>query len=173
MYRTSVLLSVCVAFFLDSILFARFNIMGIRPDCLLAVMVSLGILLGPVEGAIIGCVAGLLFDVLFGRAIGLYAMAHMLAGAAGGLFFKKFYADNLIIPGVLASIAAFVKENIMAVSVRLMGGSFGYIRMLITYMVPCALLTGVVCVLAHLWLKPAVRQQVKKRYERHAGGSMR
>lgn len=67
MYRISVAVSLLVAFYLDSFLFARFHLFGIRPDCLLALLVSLGVLLGQSDGLILGLVAGLLSDVLFGR----------------------------------------------------------------------------------------------------------
>lgn len=88
MYRISVAASLLVALYLDSFLFARFHLFGIRPDCLLALLVSLGVLLGQSDGLILGLVAGLLSDVLFGRAIGLGAVAYMLAGVAGGFFIK-------------------------------------------------------------------------------------
>ena len=88
MYRISVAASLLVALYLDSFLFARFHLFGIRPDCLLALLVSLGVLLGQSDGLILGLVAGLLSDVLFGRAVGLGAVAYMLAGVAGGFFYK-------------------------------------------------------------------------------------
>ncbi len=118
LYRISVAVSLLVAFYLDSFLFARFHLFGIRPDCLLALLVSLGVLLGQSDGLILGLVAGLLSDVLFGRAVGLGAVAYMLAGVAGGLFYKKFYADNIVIPAATAAVCAFGKEHLMAVSVR-------------------------------------------------------
>ncbi len=170
LYRASVVISLLVAMFLDSVLFGRLNIMGARPDCMLALTVSLGVLLGQREGMLFGLLGGLLMDVLFGRAIGLSALAYMLCGTAGGAFYKKFYADNIIVPSVTAAICALAKEHLMAVVVRLQGGSFGYFEMLFAYMLPCALLTGGLCALMHLLLKPTLQRQVKKHYERNAGG---
>ncbi len=170
LYRTSVVLSLLAAVFLDSVLFARLNIMGIRPDCMLALTVSLGVLLGQREGMLVGLLGGLLMDVLFGRAVGLGAMAYMLAGVAGGAFYKKFYADNIIIPSVTAAVCALIKEHLMAVTVLLQGGRFSYLEMFFAYMLPCALLTGGLCALMHLLLKPTLQRQVKKHYDRNAGG---
>ena len=169
MYRASVAVSLVVAIFLDSVLFPRLNILGVRPDCILALCVSLGLLLGQQEGAIIGLLAGLLTDVLFGRAVGLGALAYMLAGVAGGAFYKKFYADNIIVPSVMAALCALGKENIMAAAARGLGASFHYFALFFTYMLPCALFTGLFCALVHLLLKPTLQRQVKKHYERHAG----
>lgn len=170
LYRASVAISLVVAIFLDSVLFARINIMGIQPDCMLALSVSLGVLLGQREGLFFGLLGGLLVDVFFGRALGFYAMAYMFAGAAGGAFYKKFYADNIIVPSVTAAICALIKEHLMALAVRLQGGNFGYFEMFFAYMLPCDLVTGGLCALMHLLLKPTLQRQVKKHYDRNAGG---
>lgn len=173
MYRISVTASLLVALYLDSFLFARFHVLGVRPDCLLALLVSLGVLLGQGEGLFLGLAAGLLSDVLFGRAIGLGAAAYMLAGLAGGIFYKKFYADNIVIPAATAAVCAFGKEHLMALSVRLLGGTFSYFEMVFTYILPCALATGLFCALTHLLMKPTLQRQIRKHYERHAGGGLR
>lgn len=170
LYRTSVAISLLLAMYLDSVFFGRLNLVGIRPDCVLALSVSLGVLLGLQEGMLFGLLGGLLMDVFFGRAIGLSAMIYMLCGIAGGAFYKKFYADNIIVPAVTAAICALVKENFLALVVRIQGGNFGYFEMLFAYMLPCALLTGGLCALAHLLLKPTLQRQVKKHYDRSAGG---
>ena len=170
LYYAYVAVSLLTAIFLDSFLFARLNIMGVRPDCMMALTVSLGVLLGQQEGMLFGLIGGLIMDVLFGRAVGIGAIAYMFAGAAGGIFYKKFYADNIIVPSVTAAACALAKENLMALAVRMQGGRFGYFEMLFAYMVPCALLTGVICALLHIMLKPTLQRQVKKHYDRNAGG---
>lgn len=173
MYRISVAVSMMIAMYLDSFLFARLHIFGIRPDCLLALLVSLGVLLGQGEGLVLGLGAGLLTDVLFGRAIGLGAIAYMLAGVAGGFFYKKYYADNIVIPAATAAVCALGKEHVMALSVRMLGGAFSYFEMLFTYILPCTLATGLFCALTHLLMKPTLQRQIRKHYERHAGGGIR
>ena len=99
--------------------------------------------------------------------------AYMLAGVAGGLFYKKFYADNIVIPAATAAVCAFGKEHLMAVSVRLLGGTFSYFEMFFTYILPCTLATGLFCALTHLLMKPTLQRQIRKHYERHAGGGVR
>ncbi len=170
MYRISVAISILFGIYLDSFLFARFNILDIRPDAMMALMVSLGVLLGQREGLFIGLLSGLLTDLLYSRIIGLGAIAYMLAGAAGGIFYKKFYADNIVIPAVTAALCSFAKEHLMALSVLLLGGRFRFFEMFFTYMLPCALVTGAFCALIHLALKPVLQRQIRKHYERNAGG---
>ena len=101
------------------------------------------------------------------------AVAYMLAGVAGGLFYKKFYADNIVIPAATAAVCALGKEHLMAVSVRLLGGTFSYFEMFFTYILPCTLATGLFCALTHLLMKPTLQRQIRKHYERHAGGGVR
>ena len=86
------------------------------------------------------------------------------------MHYKKFYADNIIIPSVTAAVCALIKEHLMAVTVLLQGGRFSYLEMFFAYMLPCALLTGGLCALMHLLLKPTLQRQVKKHYDRNAGG---
>ena len=97
----------------------------------------------------------------------------LAAGVAGGFFYKKFYADNIVIPAATAAVCAFGKEHLMAVSVRLLGGTFSYFEMFFTYILPCTLATGLFCALSHLLMKPTLQRQIRKHYERHAGGGVR
>ena len=77
----------------------------------------------------------------------------MLSGMAGGLFYRKFYADNLIIPTVTATVCFFIKEHIMLIAARLYGGRPPYFMTLVSYILPSLLPTGGVCALVHLFLK--------------------
>ena len=85
MRRAALPIALLIGIYLDSILFCRLNISGIRPDALLAVAVSAGVLLGSVKGGLLGVGIGLFMDVLFGKCVGLSAIAYMVAGAAGGM----------------------------------------------------------------------------------------
>jgi len=170
MRQLYVTLTLVAAIFLDSVVFARFNILGVVPDCVLAAVVCMGILLGTTEAAAAGCAAGLVIDVLFGRAVGVNALAYMLAGAIGGVFYKKYFADNIFIPVATVAVCAFLKENFMALVTGLIGGAFNYFEMFATYIVPSAIMTAIMCLPVHLYLKPRLLRSARKRYERNAGG---
>ena len=170
MHRLYVALTLIFAIFMDSVIFARFNILGVVPDFVLVVTVCVGILMGATEAAAVGCLTGLAIDVLFGKAVGINAMAYMLAGLAGGIFYKKYFADNMLIPVATVAVCAFFKENFMALMTGLIGGSFNYFEMLATYIVPSALMSAALCLPVHLFLKPRVLRSSKKRYDRSAGG---
>ncbi len=170
MYRLYVALTLMFAMFMDSVIFAKFNILGVVPDCVLAVVVCVGILMGTMDAGLAGCIAGLIIDVLFGKAVGVNALAYMISGMVGGIFYKKYFADNIFIPIATVAVCAFLKENFMAVVTGFIGGSFSYFEMLATYIIPSAVFTAVLCMPVHIYLKPRLLQSSKKRYDRSAGG---
>ena len=144
---------VVLAFYLDNMFFNLLNIYGIRPDVTLALVVSLGVLLGSGPAALTGLIMGLLADILFNKIVGLSALCYMLSGFAAGLFYRKFFADNLVIPTVTAVVCFFVKEHVFLAASLFSGGRPAYFLALAAYILPSLLLTGGVCLLLHLLLK--------------------
>ena len=144
---------VILAFYLDNVFFNIVNVLGIRPDITLVVAVSLGVLLGGGPAALTGLVMGLIADIIFNKLVGPSALIYMLCGIAGGVFYRKFYADNLIIPTATAMVCFFIKEHIMLIVTRLAGGRPPYFMTLVSYILPSLLVTGAACVLIHLFLK--------------------
>ncbi|MBR4658294.1 MAG: rod shape-determining protein MreD [Clostridia bacterium] len=155
-------LVVILAFYLDNVLFSLMGldvggvIQGLRPDITLCVIISFGVLLGPAPAALTGAIMGLIADLFFNKLVGPSAIVYMLAGAAGGFFYRKFYADNLIIPTVTCVVSFFIKEHILLVIARIAGARPPYFMTLISHILPCLILTGGVCMLIHLFLKHAL-----------------
>jgi len=145
-----------IAFYLDTTMFNLVNLYGIRPDVTLAVVVSLGVLIGPAPAAAIGFGMGLLMDIFFNKITGLTALTYMLTGVLSGFFYRKFYADNLVIPTVTAAVAAFIKTHVFFLAVILCGARAGYFLTLAAYIIPCSLLTAGAEALIHLFLKKAL-----------------
>lgn len=148
---------------LDSFFFARVNLFGIHPDILMALIVSYGVLMGGLPASILGGLLGLFMDVMFNKCIGLCAIAYMVGGYVGGLFFQKFYADNVIIPALAAALCQFCAEHLFALGMLFFGGTFRYLVVLPTYILPSAVLTGLVCIPAYLLLRYALEQQTRLR----------
>ena len=162
MKKLAVVLSLVIAFFLDSILFQRLNIYGVRPDALFAVICSLGVLLGSAPAAGIGLAAGLLMDICFNKIIG---------GIVSGLFYHKFYADNFIIPAVTAAIGGFIKELGIGIILMILGARYNIALMIVQYILPSAVMTGGFCILVHLIMKPVLTHQSKPGMDKHIGSS--
>ncbi len=162
--KLTALFTILLCMYLDSIVFARINLFDIRPDAMLAATVSFAVLTGSFSGGVFGAAGGLLMDTLFGRNLGLYAMLYMIAGVAAGYFYKKFYADNLIVPATAAATAGLMKDLTLSFLVFAGGTRFQFGGILIRYIVPSALMTGLFCTLLHIVLKPALLTQVKRRH---------
>lgn len=165
--KLTALFTILLCMLLDSIVFARVNLFDIRPDAMLAATVSFAVLTGSGSGAVFGLCGGLLMDALFGRSLGLYAALYLIAGLCAGYFYKKFYADNLVVPAAAAAAAGFFKDIALAFVVFVGGARFGFAGIAIRYILPCAILTGLLCALLHLVLKPQLTRQVKRRQADH------
>lgn len=157
------LITILLCMYLDSIVFTRINLFDIRPDAMLAATVSFAVITGSLSGAVFGAAGGFLMDVLFGQSLGLYAALYLIAGLCAGFFYKKFYADNLIVPAAAAAIAGFIKDFILALILLISGAKFSFAGILLRYILPCALMSGMLCGLIHLMLKPTMARQVKRR----------
>lgn len=156
MRRWLLILSLVIAFYLDTTFFNIVNLYGIRPDVMLAVVVSLGVLVGPAPAGAIGLGLGLLADVFFNKIVGLTALTYMLSGVFAGIFYNKFYADNLIIPTATAAVAAFIKTHVFFAAVAIAGARPNYIVTFAAYILPCSLLTAGAAALVHLFFKKAL-----------------
>ena len=92
---------------LQSTLFQYIEILNIKPNSSILIIVSYAILRGDVEGSIFGFVTGLMQDIFFGQFIGLYALFGLLVGFFCGTPFKSFFRENIILSFVLSAIVSF------------------------------------------------------------------
>jgi len=93
---------------LQSTVFGYIEIIGIRPNTAILIVVSYAILRGDTEGAAAGFFAGLLQDIFFGGVIGMNALIYMLIGYACGKPFKDFFHETLFFPLLLGSLSVFL-----------------------------------------------------------------
>lgn len=161
MRRLYIVIAAAVGLYLDSVFFAKVNIGGIRPDAIMALTASLGVLSGMKNGAVFGVVMGLIADVLFSPMVGISAMGYMFAGMLGGAFYQKYYADNIIIPALVAMCGAIFKDCAMALASAINGAEFGFFTVLGTYILPCAVFTAAMCMPLHALMRRALAGQLK------------
>ena len=154
MRKYVIIIALAVSVYLDAILFSYIPLPGLRPDMLMAVFVSLGMLIGAAPAAALGVIIGIFMDILFNRFVGLSALGYVLGAAAGGIFFNKFYADNFVIPPATAAVAVFAKEHILLfVSLAYKHNITNYGLILVTHILPRVALSAGFCALVHLIFK--------------------
>ncbi|HHT86320.1 MAG TPA: rod shape-determining protein MreD [Clostridiales bacterium] len=169
-YRAGITIAIAIIIckFIDNAIFAKYNLADIRPDMMLALLVVIGFSIGSMRAGLIGLGVGFLYDILYFDSIGINASVYMICGMAAGFFFRKFYADNVILPSIAAAVLCFIKHNILAIITALYGAHFNYFLMLIVYILPCALLTGVFCIPVYFVIKPLLKTYGKYIYDKQS-----
>ena len=144
-------------------IFPNINIVGIAPDIIVCTMASITILEKKMTGAIIGLICGLVLDLVFSGSIGFYTIPYFVTGMI--LYFvctRVTYIDKVLFPFLFAAAANFAKEILFAIMSYMMGISFSFSYMLIRYILPEALFTGVFMYLIHFLLTRIYRSSHMK-----------
>ncbi|MCD8338136.1 MAG: rod shape-determining protein MreD [Lachnospiraceae bacterium] len=76
----------------------------IKPNLLIILTVSFGLMCGRREGMLIGFFCGLLTDLFFESTIGFNALLYLWVGYFGGYFYRIFYDDDIKTPLLLISV---------------------------------------------------------------------
>jgi len=123
----AITLTVVFGLILQATLLAELNLfgVGIKPDLVLIVVVSYGLLKGPWYGAVIGLAAGLGADLFSGGVLGVGALAKMATGFMAGLLEKAIFKDNLLVPVLSLLAGTMVCEGIFLVVSGALGWYFG------------------------------------------------
>lgn len=133
--------------------FLVFDIAGITlfaPNCLLAVYVALALAVGYAPMAVAGVILGLAIDAVANGFVGMTSISLALAALAGGAFHGRFYADNVIVPAGISFGCIFLQESLIYIVCILLGRNMaGYGTMLLTHILPCAVLTAAVSALSY------------------------
>jgi rod shape-determining protein MreD len=111
-----------VAFALQSTLLTRATILGVIPQVLLVVVVTLAYTDGERVGVTVGFFGGLLQDLLLPESIvGLYALVFTMIGFAVGAFRKYATADSVWTPVFVVAAASAIAEFSYATLAIIMG----------------------------------------------------
>jgi len=88
-------------FILQSTFSNYIEILNVKPNTAILIVLVYAMLRGDVEGAIIGFFTGLLEDLFFGGYIGLNALLGTVFGFAAGKPLRNFYRENYFLPALL------------------------------------------------------------------------
>ncbi len=99
----AVLILVCVLF--QSAVCPLIAVGQIKPNLLIILTVSFGLMRGKKEGMWIGFFCGLLTDLFFESTLGVNALIYLLVGYCSGYFYRIFYDDDIKTPLLLISVS--------------------------------------------------------------------
>lgn len=89
---------ILINFILQTTIFNYIEIINVKPNTMIILIVSFAFMRGEIEGGLIGFISGLLIDSIFGQLLGLNAFIGLIVGFLCGKIFNEFYKDSIIIP---------------------------------------------------------------------------
>lgn len=98
---------ILVSILLQSAICPMIAIASIKPNLLIILTVSFGLMRGRKEGMMTGFFCGLLTDIFFESIIGFNALIYLWVGYFSGYFYRIFYDDDIKTPLFLISISDF------------------------------------------------------------------
>ncbi len=110
------------ALVLQSTLFARWRLAGVRPDLLALLTVLAGLYGGRGYGAATGFVAGFLLDLVAGRLIGLGALAKAITGYVSGALGGRLFRDNAAVILAIVFVGTLFDQMLFLLGAK----AFGY-----------------------------------------------
>lgn len=131
---------------LESVLVPTINLFGLRPDTIIPIVVAMALVSGSVNGALYGLVTGLILSIYFGDYLGMFAIAYVVWGLFIGFFFDKFYAHNAVFVAIAGFLGYLFKELVMMIQFFFLRESFTVGVAFWRYMVPSAIITGLLCI---------------------------
>lgn len=107
------ILLVCIV--LQSALLPFLRIVGVQPDMLMILVVSVALLAGSSTGMTVGLAGGLILDILYGASVGYNAFVYMIIGYLAGLLNDKLYLGKIILPSVFVFLSVLFRGLLMSV----------------------------------------------------------
>lgn len=95
---------ILLSILLQSTVCQMISIASIKPNLLIILTVSFGLMRGRRDGMLTGFFCGLLTDIFFESIIGFNALIYLWVGYFSGYFYRIFYDDDIKTPLFLISV---------------------------------------------------------------------
>ena len=136
---TLVLILAC--FLVQTTVWNLFPLGNVKPNLLLILTVSLGLMRGKHTGLWVGFLSGLVIDLFYGTLIGFNALVYMYIGYINGNFYKVFYDEDVKIPMILVAISCFAYNFVFYIIQFAFRQRFDFSTYLVHIILPEILLT--------------------------------
>ncbi|HZJ83812.1 MAG TPA: rod shape-determining protein MreD [Clostridia bacterium] len=150
----------------QSSVFPFIQILHVKPDSLLILVVSFALLAGNPTGALVGFFGGLIQDILFGNNIGLYALQYMVIGYMVGLLYRKLYVDRFFVPIMTIGISNIIKQAIMFVYNFFMQSGIPFNKVVLQIVLPETLYTLILAPLIFHYIYKLYRNKFMRKKNR-------
>ena len=146
--KVTMLVLILASIILQSTVCQMIAIGSIKPNLLIILTVSFGLMRGRRDGLVTGFFCGLLSDLFFNSIIGFHALLYMWVGYFSGYFYRIFYDDDIKTPILLISICDVVYGILQYGCLFLMRGRihfFFYLKRIILPEMIYTLLLTIIC----------------------------
>ncbi|MBR2259131.1 MAG: rod shape-determining protein MreD [Blautia sp.] len=130
------LCQILLCFLLQCTVLSGISIGHIKPNLMLVLCVSMGLLRGRKCGLWTGFFSGLLTDLFFGSVFGFYALVYMYVGYLSGYAHMIYYDNDIKVPTVMTAIADLGYNAAVYALQFLLRGRLGLDRYLLRIMLP-------------------------------------
>lgn len=146
------------AFLLQTTLAPHMRIGGVQPDFLLMVVVTYGLLEGPVVGSVCGFFAGLLQDLLLMTMLGLNALSKTIVGYLSGMVEQTVFSENFVLPMTAIFATTLLNESIFLALRATLGESISPVVAARAIVLPAAVYNAVLAGLLYPLLARLLRR---------------
>ncbi len=140
---------ILVSIILQSSVCEMISIASIKPNLLIILTVSFGLMRGRKDGMLIGFFCGLLTDIFFSSIVGFNALIYLWVGYFSGNFYRIFYDDDIKTPLFLISVSDLVFGIAQYVFLFLMRGRIHFFFYLGRIILPEVLYTLILTIVVY------------------------
>ena len=131
---TFVIILIC--FLLECTIFTKLSFASIKPNLLLIVTSSLGLMRGRKKGMTVGLVSGFFADMFWGSSLGYYMLLYAVIGYINGSFRRLFFDEDIKLPLVLIAVSELIYGIVNYVFFYMLQGDFAFATFLFQIILP-------------------------------------
>jgi rod shape-determining protein MreD len=139
--------------FLSGSVFTQIYLFGAAPDILICFAASIICIEKRVNGIIFAMIGGFVLDIIFANVLGFYTLQYFIGSVAMYYVASRSYTDSIFVTGIIAAIGVVAKEIVACTIVFFMDQSFSFVFVLLRYILPVALTSGLLALLTELFMK--------------------
>ena len=134
------------------LLFQYFQIASIKPNLLLIIVVSFGLMRGRLSGLLTGFACGAVVDLMFPGQLGLHALIYMWIGYLAGYCYRIFYDEDIKTPLLLVFCGGLMYGIYEYVLTFLLRGRIHFLFYLNRIIIPQVLYTMIITIFVYRFL---------------------
>ena len=121
---TFVIILVC--FLMECTVFTKLSFASVKPNLLLIVTCSLGLMRGRKEGMAVGLVSGFFVDLFWGGTLGYNMLIYAVTGYLNGTFRRMFFDEDIKLPIALIAASDLLFGFVNYIFLYMLQGDFAF-----------------------------------------------